>query len=134
MESAVEDIKITVHESRHVSYLTAVEHHLVGQRSQLLHFLRKHCPRSFKVFMAQFGQSGIVIEIIGLQPPVAHADSDERCEHGTHIDKHIKNLKAGITQMRVFRIIIHLADQCLKISFEQTVSESDDRKTYTRNA
>ena len=129
LETTIKHIQIVVDKCAHISHMATVKRNFFCQRCEILHCLRSHFITFFKELVAKFGQGGIIIEVVHFQPPVTHTDSNPWSKEATDIDKHIENLKTGVTQARVLRIIIHLTYQCLKISFEQTVTERNDQKS-----
>ena len=40
--------------------------------------------------MTKFGQSGIIVEVVDLQPPVAHTDSNPRSEETADVNEHVE--------------------------------------------
>ena len=91
--------------------------------------------------MAEGRKLRIVHKIVGVQPPLAQKRSDERGDETTDIYEHIEDLKAGITlrlglgkRLRTFlcrfclEVIVHLSDDSLKVTFEETVAERDEKQ------
>ena len=129
VETAVEDIEVGVAESPEVAHRRSVE---VRRRSvgvEVGEALADHLLAFGKVFVAQSREFGVVVEIVDLQPPVAHADGDERSEETADIDEHVEDLEARFAFGAEFAVIVHLAHQRLQVTLEQTVAEGDHQQS-----
>ena len=98
METAVKHIQVVVDKRTHISHMAAVERNLVCQSRKILHSLGSHLVALFKELVTKFGQSGIIVEVVDLQPPVAHTDSNPRSEETADVNEHVEYLETGVAQ------------------------------------
>ena len=94
----LEHIQVVVDKRTHISHMAAVERNLVCQSRKILHSLGSHLVALFKELVTKFGQSGIIVEVVDLQPPVAHTDSNPRSEETADVNEHVEYLETGVAQ------------------------------------
>ena len=112
---------------------------VLGQQIQIVHVVAFH--GSHEELVAQARQVRIVHQVLGLQEPVADDGGHERRDHAADVDEHIENLEAvvplflGVGQglgtllgRLGLEIVIQLAHDGLKVSFEETVTAGDEQQ------
>ena len=134
VETAVEDIEVAVAEivqagSRHGR---AVEVGRIGVRREVGKPLAGHMLALGKVFVAQLGQLGVIVEIVDLEPPVAHADGDERREEAPDVNEHVENLETRLTLGAELLVVVHLPHERLEIALEKAVAEGYHQQAHAR--
>ena len=67
-----------------------------------------------------------------LQPPVAHADRNERSEETADVDEHVEYLEARFALVAELLVVVHLTHERLQVALEQTVTECDYQQAQTR--
>ena len=126
VESGVECFEVVLGKGGHVGRST-VEAYLGGQfgKTSFYHF---GGHRSVVELVAQGGQVGVVGEALCAQPPVAYSHGCHRGEHAADVDEHVEDLETGVAQFSVFLVVVELADECLQVALEQSVTECDDHQ------
>lgn len=110
----------------------AVEVGRIGVRREVGKPLAGHVLALGKVFVAQLGQLGVIVEIVDLKPPVAHADGDERREEAPDVDEHIENLETRLTLGAELLVVVHLPHERLEIALEKAVAEGYHQQADAR--
>ena len=131
VETAVENVEVGVAEGVEVAHGRAVE---VDRRSiggEVRKPLADHVLALLQVFVAQRRELGVVVEVVDLQPPVTHADGDERGEETADIDEHVENLETRLAFGAEFAVVVHLAHERLQVALEQAVAEGDHQQSQT---
>ena len=129
VETAVENVEVAVAEGMQVTDGRTVEVSRIGIRGEVGKPLAGHVLTFGKVFVAEFGQLGVVVEIIDLEPPVAHADGHEWREEAADVDEHVEDLESRLALGAELLVVVHLPHQRLEIALEKAVAEGDDQQS-----
>ena len=142
VDTCIEYIQILCTERSHIGRHRTT--YLDDQFRHVVEAVGSHTRTFLKILMAQRRKVSIISQVMNLQPPFPQQRSDERRNQTTDIDEYIKYLETGVTtasgNLQSFRalfcgffleIVIHLTDNRLQITFEQTVTESNQEQGKT---
>ena len=131
---------LSTERSQVIAYCSA---YLSYQLSKVSHVFWSHRRTFFNILVAQCRKISIVSQLVSLQPPFAKQRSYERSNQTTNVDKYIENLETRVTtalsQLHsfgsvfyciFFKVVIHLTNDSLQVTLEQTVTECDKEQRH----
>ena len=139
MHASVEHLQITAASSSQIADVQSARIYLVHQVSEVGEVLCIHSVRVVDILMAKGWQRSIVHHALDSKPPLTKQRGYEWSDQASDVYEYVENLESGIpfalsdskllwTFLRslCLQVVIHLPDDCLQITLEQAISESNE--------